>query len=86
MGGFPAIHTANYDYNAIYKIVYDIYSSVILRDTVQRHSIRNVEMLERVVKFVFDNIGNKLNAKNIADYFKSQQRKVSIRFIIISML
>ena len=24
MGGFPAIHTANYDYNAIYKIVYDI--------------------------------------------------------------
>ena len=54
MGGFPAIHTANYDYNAIYKIVYDIYSSVILRDTVQRHGIRNVEMLERIVKFVFD--------------------------------
>ncbi|MDU8958441.1 MAG: ATP-binding protein, partial [Bacteroides sp.] len=81
MGGFPAIHTANYDYNAIYKIVYDIYSSVILRDTVQRHSIRNVEMLERVVKFVFDNIGNKLNAKNIADYFKSQQRKVDINTI-----
>ena len=81
MGGFPAIHTANYDYNAIYKIVYDIYSSVILRDTVQRHGIRNVEMLERIVKFVFDNIGNKLNAKNIADYFKSQQRKVDINTI-----
>ena len=81
MGGFPAIHTANYDYNAIYKIVYDIYSSVILRDTVQRHSIRNVEMLERVVKFVFDNIGNKLNDENIADYFKSQQRKVDINTI-----
>ena len=66
MGGFPAIHTADYGYEAIYKIVYDIYSSVILRDTVQRHNIRNVELLERVVKFVFDNIGNKLNAKNIA--------------------
>lgn len=81
MGGFPAIHTASYDYEAIYKIVYDIYSSVILRDTVQRHNIRNVELLERVVKFVFDNIGNKLNAKNIADYFKSQQRKVDINTI-----
>ncbi len=34
------------------KIVYDIYSSVILRDTVQRHGIRNVEMLERIVKKV----------------------------------
>ena len=81
MGGFPAIHTADYGYEAIYKIVYDIYSSVILRDTVQRHNIRNVELLERVVKFVFDNIGNKLNAKNIADYFKSQQRKVDMNTI-----
>ena len=81
MGGFPAIHTADYGYEAIYKIVYDIYSSVILRDTVQRHNIRNVELLERVVKFVFDNIGNKQNAKNIADYFKSQQRKVDMNTI-----
>ena len=63
------------------KLCIDIYSSVILRDTVQRHGIRNVEMLERIVKFVFDNIGNKLNAKNIADYFKSQQRKVDINTI-----
>ena len=81
MGGFPAVHTANYSYEAIYKLVYDIYSSVILRDTVQRHGIRNVELLERVVRFVFDNIGNRLNAKNIADYFKSQQRKVDINTI-----
>ena len=81
MGGFPAVHTGDYSYEAIYKLVYDIYSSVILRDTVQRHNIRNVELLERVVKFVFDNIGNRLNAKNIADYFKSQQRKVDINTV-----
>ena len=81
MGGFPAVHTANYSYDAVYKLVYDIYSSVILRDTVQRHSIRNVELLERVVRFVFDNIGNRLNAKNIADYFKSQQRRVDINTV-----
>lgn len=81
MGGFPAVHTANYSYDAVYKLVYDIYSSVILRDTVQRHSIRNVELLERVVRFVFDNIDNRLNAKNIADYFKSQQRRVDINTV-----
>lgn len=81
MGGFPAVHTSDYDYEVIYKLVYDIYSSVILRDTIQRHGIRNVELLERVVRFVFDNIGNRLNAKNIADYFKSQQRKADINTI-----
>ena len=72
MGGFPAIHTAAYTSETAYKIVHDIYSSVILRDAVQRYSIRDVELLERVVKFVFDNIGNKFSAKNVADYFKSQ--------------
>ena len=81
MGGFPVVHTADYDYEAIYKLVYDIYSSVILRDTVQRYGVRNVELLERVVKFVFDNIGNRLNAKNIADFFKSQQRKVDLNTV-----
>lgn len=81
MGGFPAIHTVDYNYEAIYRLVYDIYSSVILRDTVQRHGIRNVGLLERVVRFVFDNIGNRLNAKNIADYFKSQQRRVDINTV-----
>ena len=81
MGGFPVVHTADYDYEAIYKLVYDIYSSVILRDTVQRYGVRNVELLERVVKFVFDNVGNRLNAKNIADFFKSQQRKVDLNTV-----
>lgn len=80
-GGFPAIHIAGYSYETIYKIVYDIYSSVILRDTVQRNNIRNIELLERIVKFAFDNIGNKLNAKNIADYFKSQHRKVDLNTV-----
>ena len=33
------------------------------------------------MKFAFDNIGNKLNAKNIADYFKSQHRKVDLNTV-----
>ena len=40
-----------------------------------------MELLERVVRFVFDNIGSRLNAKNIADYFKSQQRRVDINTV-----
>ena len=77
-GGFPVIHTADYTEESAYKIVYDIYSSVILRDTIQRHKIRDVELLERVVRYAFDNIGNTFSGKNVADYFKSQQRKIDI--------
>ena len=81
MGGFPVIHTVNYDEETAYKVVRDIYSSVILRDTVQRYKIRDVELLERVVKYAFDNIGNTFSGKNVADYFKNQQRKVDINTI-----
>lgn len=81
LGGFPVIHTSNYSEETAYKVVFDIYSSVILRDTVQRYKIRDVELLERVVKYAFDNIGNTFSGKNVADYFKSQQRKVDVNTV-----
>jgi len=81
MGGFPVIHTVNYDEETTYKVVRDIYSSVILRDTVQRYKIREVELLERVIRYAFDNIGSPFSGKNVADYFKNQQRKTDINTI-----
>ena len=81
LGGFPVIHTADYATDTAYKIVYDIYSSVILRDTVQRYKIRDIELLERVVRFAFDNIGRTFSGKNVADYFKNQQRKIDINTV-----
>ena len=80
-GGFPVIHTADYPDESAYKVVYDIYSSVILRDTIQRYKIRDVELLERVIKYAFDNIGNTFSGMNAADYFKSQQRKVDLNTV-----
>lgn len=80
-GGFPVIHTHDYQEESAYKVVHDIYSSVILRDTVQRYKIRDVELLERVIKYVLDNIGNTFSGKNVADYFKSQQRKIDINTV-----
>ncbi|MDV7397669.1 AAA family ATPase, partial [Arthrospira platensis SPKY1] len=49
-GGFPVIHTVSYEEETAYKVVRDIYSSVILRDTIQRFKIRDVELLERVIR------------------------------------
>jgi predicted AAA+ superfamily ATPase len=81
LGGFPVIHTANYSFETAYRVVTDIYSSVILRDTIQRNNIRDIELLERVVKYAFDNLGNTFSGKNVADYFKSQQRKVDVNTV-----
>jgi len=81
MGGFPIIHTASYSREDAYKIINDIYASAILRDIVQRNRIRNIELLEKIVKYVFENIGNMFSAKKVADYFKNQQKKVDIETV-----
>ena len=80
-GGFPVIHTADYGEQESYKIVADIYASVLLRDTIQRFNIRDIELLERVVKYTFDNVGNSFSGKNVADYFKNQKRKLDVNTI-----
>ena len=81
LGEFPVLHTGEYTYESAYRVVFDIYSSAILRDTVQRFNIRDVELLERVVRYVFDNVGNKFSAQNVADYFKSQHRKIDLNTV-----
>ena len=80
-GGFPLIHAANYDEDTTYKVIRDIYASVLLRDTIQRYKIRDIELLERVTRFAFDNIGNTFSGKSITDYFKSQSRKTDVNTI-----
>ncbi|MDO8685942.1 MAG: ATP-binding protein [Clostridiales bacterium] len=81
MGGFPVLHLADYSFEEAYKIISDIYASAILRDIVQRNRIRNLALLEKIIKFVFENIGNMFSAKKVADYFKNQQRNIDIETI-----
>ncbi|MBR3767717.1 MAG: ATP-binding protein [Clostridia bacterium] len=75
-GGFPAIHLQEYSLDNAYTIVRDIYNSTIFSDIVRRSQIRKVDQLERVVKFVFDNVGKTFSAKSITDYLKSEHRTI----------
>ena len=76
LGGFPATHLQDYLQDEIYTIVKDIYNSTIFSDIVKRNQIRKIDQLERVVKYVFNHVGNTFSAKSISDYLKSEQRKI----------
>ena len=73
-GGFPATHLQSYSQEEIYTIVKDIYNSTIFSDIVKRNQIRKIDQLERVVKYVFHNVGNTFSAKSISDYLKAEHR------------
>lgn len=76
-GGLPGIHNFDYEKENIYQYLSDIYNSVLLKDVIARNGIRDIELLERVVLYILDNIGNTFSAKNISDFLKSQGRKLS---------
>jgi predicted AAA+ superfamily ATPase len=84
-GGFPIIHAGDYSLEQIDNIVSDIYSSIVLKDIIERYKIRNTELLNRVVKFIFDNIGNIFSAKSVSDYLKNEKRKLDIETIYFYM-
>lgn len=75
-GGFPAIAIQSFSRNEAYTIVKDIYNSVVFTDIVKRNSIRKVDLFERVVKFIFENIGKTFSASSITGYLKSEGRIV----------
>lgn len=76
-GGLPGIHQMKWEEEPIMQYLGDIYNSVILKDVIQRNSIRDTALLESVVHYIMDNIGNIFSAKSVSDFLKSQGRRLS---------
>lgn len=77
-GGLPALHHFDLQDDVVYQYVGSVFHTVLLKDVVKRHGIRNVELLERLARYLCDNIGNTMSAKSIADYLKSQRLSVGV--------
>lgn len=76
-GGLPGIHMMNWESERIYQYLSDIYNSVLLKDVISRNNIRDTALLEKIILYMMDNIGNTFSAKTISDFLKSQGRKLS---------
>lgn len=74
LGGFPGTHLQAYSQDEVYTIVRDIYQSTVYADIVRRNRIKKVDQLERVVRYVFSNVGNTFSAGSIAAFLKSEHR------------
>ena len=80
-GGFPILHALDYAKEDGDKAVEDIYTSIIYRDLIERKKIRNTELLTRIIKYLFDNVGNVFSARSVASYLKSEMRTVDVETV-----
>lgn len=81
-GGFPGIHHLDMQDIVVRQFLQAIYNTVLLKDVVQKNAIRDAAMLDVIAKYVIDNCGNITTAKNISQYMKSQQRKISVDTVL----
>jgi len=81
-GGLPGLHQLPLSDEVIFNYLNSILNTILYRDVITRHKIRDASVFDKIVRYVFDNIGNITSAKRIADYFKSQRIKVSVDTIL----
>lgn len=81
-GGLPGIHSFPLADDTVFPYLMGIYSTIVLRDVITRHSLRDPEHLERLIRFLFDNCGNLTSSKRLSDYFSSKGSPVSVDKVI----
>lgn len=51
----------------------DLYNSLILKDIVERNKIKDINLLNRVIQFLMENIGGIISANSITSYLKNEK-------------
>lgn len=76
-GSFPYILQLN-DKKSIRTYLDGLYNSIVLKDIMARHNFSDVNMLDSVIRFMFDNVGNICSAAKIANTMSANGRKISV--------
>ncbi len=60
-----------------YQYLSDVFKTLIVRDIVQRHSVRNESALLRIADYIMDNISNITSVRNITDTLNADGLKIT---------
>ena len=74
VGGMPYLANLSFEDAPSQVYLQDLFNSVVLKDIVKRHQVRDIDLLERIIAYVFGNVGTTFSAASISKYFKSENR------------
>ncbi|MDR0752367.1 MAG: ATP-binding protein [Christensenellaceae bacterium] len=76
-GGFPFTLQCKKDDLVIRQYLEGVYNTIIRKDIIEMNKVHDLMVLDSVVKFIFDNVGNITTPKKISDTLTSNGRKIS---------
>jgi len=80
-GGLPNLINIPLEDDIAFDYLKAINSTVLLKDVIKRHQIRNVAILENLIRFLADNLGSLFSAASISKFLKSQGQNISASVI-----
>ena len=81
-GGLPYLKNLPMTDEIVYEYLHGVYNTILYRDVVTRHELRNTVFLENLIRFLADNTGCLFSSKKIGNYLQSQQIKISTSQVI----
>ena len=80
-GGMPQIYnTTSIQERKMY--LRDLYNTAILKDIVERNSIKDVNLLNRVIQFIMENIGGVISANSITKFLRGDNITTSVDTVL----
>jgi hypothetical protein len=73
-GGMPYLGNLRFEDTPSQIYLQDLFNSIVLKDIVKRNAVRDVDLLERIIAYVFAGIGTTFSAASISKYFKNERR------------
>ena len=72
-GGLPAITLIKDNDELVLSYLNGIYNTIVKKDIVDRNNIKDVALLENIIKYLATNIGSSVSAKKISDFLNSNK-------------
>ena len=62
--------------------LHSVYDSALVRDVIQYHQIRDVDLFHRIVTYCLANIGRTFSANSLSRFLRSERRTVSVDTVL----
>lgn len=80
-GGMPLIYNTN-DETERKMYLRDLYNAVILKDIVERNKIKDINLLNKIIQFMMENIGGIISPNSIAGYLKQERINTTVDTVL----
>ena len=81
-GGLPGLRqTGLDDEDLVTEYLSGVFNTIMLKDIIERHSIRNITFLNNLIRFFADTTGKLNSVNNISNYLKSRGQDVSAKTV-----